>query len=249
MTKDIFSSEPNPSDLANPDDATKAALATKLEEIKNESGEVKYATIDVALDALKETQSYIPNLKKEKEELEAEVQRLKAEKEGATDIEDVVKKLLANRENEPVTKQESSITEEDVAKMVRRQAEQNAAEAKAEANRTQVTSALIKYYGTEEKAEEEIAKKATELGTTPQKLGQLAKESPAMVLKYFETPAGTKPASLDTSTVNTTIFQKPTETPLEKPEKSLLSGATAQEQKDYLQKVKADVYTRLGVET
>ena len=229
-----------------------APLLTKVMEIKNEAGEPKYDSLEKAIDALAASQDYIPKVKGEAEAAAAKVAALQAQLEATGSVEDIVNKLLESKlePKEPVQHQEQAkgLNEDDVAKLVRQENERLAAKAKADANAQLVTTKLTEKYG--EKAKEEIAKKASELGYTPQRLGELATENPKMVLGLFDLtgdkPLTPTPIQGDTSTSG---FQQSQKTPLEKPAKSLLSGATSSEQKAYMQKIKEEVYEKLGVET
>lgn len=243
MTDNIFDgSDPNPEPKADNTDP----LVTKLMEIKNEDGQQKYATVEVALDALANSQQYIPTLKTEKEALEKELAELRAKQESQGNVEDVVNKLLEQRDTANAADQQApaGLNEDSVAEIVRKQLEADKAQAQIQLNANKVTEALEAQFG--EKAREEIARKATELGTTPQALGELATQSPDLVISLFK-QAGSAPVNPTASSQSTSQFRSEPKVELEKPAKSLLSGATAKEQQEYMAKVKAKVYADLGV--
>ena len=236
-----------PNNNGNDQEKALAPELQKLMEIKNENGEPKYATIEKAVDALAESQKYIPSLQADKERLERELAELKAKQESQASLEDTVAKLLENREaNRPADQQASSLNEESVAEIVRREQQKIANEAKYTENANKVQSALISRFGDEAKAKEEIAKKAAELGTTPEKMGALAAESPEMVLSLFSAN-GSNPVAPNTSTVNTATLKSPETFDVAAPEKSLLAGATAKDQEDYMKQIKEAVYKKYEV--
>ena len=83
------------------------------------------------------------------------------------------------------------------------------------------------------------------MGKSVEDLGALAANDPKLVLELFSTvsapsegmtpPGGTPPPNKDNGE-------------LQAPSKSVLQGATAKEQKEFMLKVKEDTYKRLGVE-
>jgi hypothetical protein len=223
-------------------------LATKLAEIKNEKGEVKYGSLEVALEALKESQNYIPTLKSEKEKLEAELSTLKAKAEKSENVEEVVARLLEkSKPQEPTHQQEKGIDENDVAAIVERKLDETKQEEVFRLNEEMVTKALNEKFG--EKAKEEIAKKAAELGTTPKQLGAIATENPKMVISLFNNEPAKQVTPPTNSDVNTQFFQKAPEEKLKAPEKSVLSGASSDEQKAHMLDIKKAVYEKFNVET
>lgn len=223
-------------------------LATTLAEIKNDKGEAKYGSLEVALAALKESQSYIPTLKQEKEAAEAALKEANDKLGKSESVEEVVARLLEkSKPEEPTHQQEhKGIDENDVATLIERKLLETEKEKVYRANEDKVTKALTEQFG--EKAKEEIAKKAAELGMTPTKLGELATESPQAVISLFNITQKQTPTPTE-SDVDTSFFQqKKEENKLEAPEKSVLSGSTSREQKEYMQKIKEHTYKKLGVE-
>jgi len=89
-----------------------------------------------------------------------------------------------------------------------------------------------------------VQAKAKELNTTPEALGALAATSPDMILALFNNK--TTSPSVTNSSFNLG-FNKPAEAPLGRPEKGLLSGATSAEQREFMRKVKAEVYKKHGI--
>lgn len=218
--------------------------ADLLKSIKNENGESKYDNIEKALEALKHSQEYIPTLKTQLTEKEQELAILRAAKEKYENIDEVVQRLTARQpngeENPPATR---GLDEQAVADLVRRTLSQTTQESKANENLDKVQSVLLDKF--KDKAPEVIRQKAQELGTTTKQLEDLAKQSPAMVLALFNSQVPIT-APVTTGNINTQPINRPS-TDLAPPSKSLLAGASAKEQKDYMDKVKASVYAKHGI--
>lgn len=226
-----------------------AQLANLLSGIKNESGQQKYDSLPKALEGLAHAQQYIPQLKSELVSKDQELATLREELAKRQAVEDVVTRLTAAKEEPPAQGQPpttSGLTEEAVLKLVQGVLGQQKAHDQMSQNTAQVQQALIQRYG--DKSREVVDAKAQELGITAQKLGQLASENPQLVLALFNASASptVKPT---TGSQHLPSTYQPTQPKLEAPTKSLLSGATSKEQRDFMAKVKADVYARLGVES
>lgn len=218
-----------------------------LKLVRNESGEQKYDSIPKAFEGLAHAQQYIPQLKNELLQKDAEIANLREQLSKTTALEEVVSRITAQQQA-PV-KDEPTVTSgldpravEDLVKNILQQTKQQES---AESNILKVQQALTAKYG--DKTVEMLEAKAQELGTTRQELGQLASKNPAMVLALFGTqaPTGAKPTT--SSVVIPSSYTPPVET-LKRPEKSLLSGATSKEQEAFMAKVKADVYARYGIQ-
>ena len=131
-----------------------------LNNIKNDSGERKYNSVESALEALKHSQEYIPNLQGDKDKLTQEVETLKSQQNKIDDLTSIVEKLTATKEA-PSDQTKDSLGEQDVAKLIQNVLNQNKVESTKEANTKSVTEALANKYGTE--AEKEFYGKAEEL--------------------------------------------------------------------------------------
>lgn len=215
--------------------------------ILNEQGKPKYDSIPKALEGLANAQQYIPELKSTLSQKDQEIAALKAELEKRAAVEDVVTRLTANQSQTqgqgqpPAT---SGLDQEAVLNLVRQQLEQSNVEAQAKTNYAQVQQALSQKFG--EKARDVIQQKANELGTSPQELGRLASQNPKMVLALFNAEA--KPSVKPTTgSVNIPPYStQPLE--LERPTRSLLSGATSKEQAEYMRKIKEHIYAKHNVQ-
>lgn len=240
ITQEPVQSNPAPSD---------ASYADLLSSIVNESGKPKYDSIPKALEGLANAQQYIPQLKTELERKEAELLALKAKLDQQASVEEVVARLTAQQQQAPAQDtppQASGLDEQAVVNLVKNVLNQTKQQESAVNNTLKVQEALTAKFG--DKTVEVLEAKARELGTTRQELGQLASQNPSLVLALFGTTAN-KAASPTIGSVNIPSSYSPERAPLEKPGKSLLSGATSKEQAEYMRKIKEDVYARHGVTT
>ena len=227
-----------------PTASSDTVFADQLASIKNERGEPKYQDLPTALDALKHSQQYIPQLKQEVETLKQENERLKAQLEQQGTLEETIERLTSQRQEAPSHQEMQGLTPEQVQELLEQQLNQREQKQKAQTNAQKVEQALIQKYG--DKAAEVARQKAQEMGIPVTKFSDLAAESPQMVLALFDvkpTPQG-NPSS---SSVNIPPVNPDKGYELEKPDKSLLSGASTKDQADYMRKVKEATYKRLGV--
>lgn len=217
-----------------------------LKGIKNEAGLPKYATLEDALNALKHSQDYIPQVKSQLSQKEQELADLRAKLEQTASLEEVVSRLTKPNQPEPQDNHPkgSGLDESAVMQLVQQQLEANARSQSAYSNQQQVETALKAKYG--DKTADVVKQRAAELGLTPQALGELSSKSPQAVLALFNTQGsqGPKPT---TSSVNTSSFGQPQPT-LERPTKSLLTGASSKEQAAYMTKIREEVYRKNGID-
>lgn len=218
--------------------------ADLLVSIQNEQGLQKYDSVEKALEGLQHSQTYIPQLKTQLSEKDARIAELEAKLNQSASLEEVVSRL--QQQNQPqateTPSQANGLDPQAVEQLVRSVLQQDKALSVAQQNQAQVNNAIIQKFG--DKAQEVIAQKAKELGTTPKQLGELASQSPQMVLALFNTSVGTP--TFNTSSLNTTTLE-PERKPLSRPEKSLLSGATSKEQRDFMQRIKEEVRAKYNI--
>tara|TARA_R100000687_G_C6447977_1_gene163778 strand:- start:788 stop:1624 length:837 start_codon:yes stop_codon:yes gene_type:complete len=223
-------------------------FADQLASIKNERGEPKYKDLPTAIEALKHSQEYIPQVKQENETLKQELDRLKAELEQRGSLEETVERLTARQREEaaPSPQEMQGLTPEQVEELLEQRLTQREQRLKAQANETQVSEAITAKYG--EKAREVVQSKAQEYGMTPAEMQQWAAKNPKAVLALFEvkpTPQGNKPSS---SSVNIPPVRPNDSNELQPPEKSLLRGASMKDQMEYMRRVRESTNKRLGIE-
>lgn len=231
----------------NQSQSSDQAYADLLKQIKNEQGQQKYDSLPKALEGLVNAQQYIPQLKTELQSKEAEINELRAKLASQQSIEEVVSRLAAKPNQTEVVERPSTpagLDEKAVMDLLEQRLREREQTAKFETNTQQVQSALVAKYG--DKTQEVVAARAKALGVTAQELGKLASQNPAMVLELFNTsaPKGSNPT---TSSMNTSGFQAAPQTELQRPAKSLLSGATSKQQAEFMREIKARVYARNGI--
>lgn len=221
-------------------------FANQLSSIRNEEGKPKYDSVDKALEALKHSQEFIPQLKQENEELKRKLEELSAGSDKMSKVEEMLERLTASKDSGETPTQQS-LDEQSVLELLEKQLTQREQVSAAKQNVQTVQSKLQEKFG--DKAVDAVKQKAEELGTTPEELGKLAERNPKMVLAYFgaSAPAQSKITTPGQNTTSITSMQ--TDEGLQKPAKSLLSGATSREQAEYMRKVREEVYKRLGVES
>lgn len=210
-------------------------FADLLGSIKNENGQPKYGNTVEALNALKHSQEFIPQLKQENASLRSELDTLRAQVEKLKGVEEVVARLTSNQPNTdtPV----NTLDEKSIAELVQRTLSQREVEAIQKANVTNVVSTLQGKFGQE--AEKTFYAKAQELGMNIQQMNALAATSPQAVLQLFgiQKQGGLKenlPSSV-TSSVNTTGFETKQDSFVGRNTKRLEIGATDREQREELE--------------
>ena len=221
-----------------------SAFTDQLSMIKNENGEQKYNDIPKALDALAHSQSYIPQLKSEVDAQAAEIARLNEELSKRAAVEDVVDKLTAQQAQPESTPQVSGMNEQEVLNLVQDFSAQQQQQSVAVNNEKQVSDALFTQYG--EKTQEVVSSKAAELGMTVEALQSLSQTSPQAALQLFGSSVQPQ-TKATTGSIN--ISAKPQEANFDvpAPEKSLLRGASTNDQIDYLKQLRNSVYQKHNV--
>lgn len=223
--------------------ASPDAFSDKLKEIKNEAGEQKYDSLDKAIEALKHSQEYIPELKSNLSQKDQEIENLKAELQKKAALEEIVEKLTAKQAEQTSNPQASGLDEQAVLNLVQGySAEQEKAKTLAQ-NEASVSEALFSQFG--DKTPEIVAEKAKELGLSVNDLKDLSQRSPKAALNLFKVEAE-QGAKIADSSVRLPLNKQEDYT-LEPPEKSLLNGASTKDQVEYLRKVRENVYKKYDV--
>lgn len=206
------------------------ALLTLLSEIKNERGEPKYKSLPDALNALKHSQEFIPQLNQQIEALKGELDTAKASSSKIAELESAVAALTRQPNNEGTP---PALSEEQIAEIVRSQmsaAQKRELDAK---NQQSVAGELVKLVsGDVVKAKEQYASKAAELGMTEAELNSLAARSPKAVLLMFgikESVITPPPNNPSHTGVNTTGLQPHQDTFIKRNDRSIMLGATGHE--------------------
>lgn len=241
-------SNPAPQEQQNPSQ-TIDAFANQLAAIKNENGQQKYANLEKALEALAHSQGYIPELKTEIQARDEIIQTLKAELEKKASMEDLLSRVAnaqAPQQTQGTPPQSSGLDQSSVVELVKKVLDDTNQTERYKANINKTQEVLTAKFG--EKTKEVIAEKAKELGLSTQKIGELAGQSPAAVLAMFGLQSQQAGPSITTGSVSIPGYKTQEAPPLERPKKSLLSGATSKEQAEYMRQIRADVYRKHGIE-
>lgn len=218
-------------------------FSDQLKSITAEDGRQKYDTVEKALGALAHSQTLIPTLQQQVTALEQEKTQLREELAKSKGAQELVDSLANHQqEGQQGNPSETQFGEAEVARLLEATLDKREQVQTQTTNAAKVQTALVNAFGA--KAQEVVQAKAKELNTTPEALGTLAATSPDMVLALFNNKS-TSP-SVTNSSFNLG-FNQPEEKPLGRPEKTLLSGATSADQREFMAKVKAEVYKKHGI--
>ena len=223
-----------------------SAFTDQLSMIKNENGEQKYNDIPKALDALAHSQQFIPQLKGEVASKDAEIVALREELNKRAAVEDVVDKLTAQQAQPESTPQVSGMNEQEVLNLVQNFSAQQQQQSVAVNNEKQVSDALFTQYG--EKTQEVVSSKAAELGMTVEALQSLSQTSPQAALQLFGSSVQPQ-TKATTGSINISAQPQEANFDVPAPEKSLLRGASTNDQIDYLKQLRNSVYQKHNVTT
>lgn len=216
-----------------------------LHAIKNEQGEVKYASVEDALKGAAHAQGLISQNKTQLTTLAEELNALKVENaqyKGAL-------KAMDNL-NQPQPVQPTSapavptgLDEAGVINLIT-QREKKAIE---DTNRSIVINKLLEKFG--DKAEEVFYNTAQKNGLSKELINQIAASSPEAALKYFdnEQPANLNPSQNSVNNDGVKPVELVINGPLPKAETSMLLGATQEELKAEVLRHREHVYKRLGI--
>lgn len=218
--------------------------ADLLKTVLNERGEPKYTSVEEAFKGLSHAQQYIPQLKAELTTKEAEIQQLREELAKRSTLDEVVSRLTPTQQQQPQVTPSGGIDEQSVEALIASKLSAFEQQKAQQTNRDYVNAQLVSVYG--DKAYEVVAAKAAELGLTPEEIGSMAATKPKAVLSWFTSSSQKPTQALTTSSVNTINLQQAPVQPVGRPEKSLLSGATMQEQIEYMRKIRAEVLAKYG---
>lgn len=234
---------------AQPSASKDNVFADQLASIRNERGEPKYSSVEEALKGAAHAQEYIAQLKSELDSLKSEKQQLSGELEKRESVEEVIARLTAKKdEDQKATPESQSLNEQTITELLERTLTARETKTKQQSNVEQVQSALLGKFG--DKTKEMVQAKAKELGTTAEEIGKMAATNPKIVLKLFDVNSSSPQPSVKTTlgSQNVPSEYAPKDDVLEKPSKSLLAGATSQEQTEYFKKIKDHVYKKHGVQ-
>lgn len=245
MTDPLFKDEELATPQATPEleqtpaPTSKDLFTDQLAAIKNESGEQKYDTPEKALEALKHSQQYIPELKSKMELQEQAINELTAKLEATKRVEDIISQQTPQQADGPTSQ---TLGQEDILRLVSEELSKRSVQDVQKNNQDKVHSTLLSKYG--DNAQAEITKKAKEFNMKPSELGELSKSNPAMVLSLFGEKVGNTPIATNSYHIPANA---PAAEPVARPAKSILSGATAAEQAKHMADIRAEVYRKHGI--
>lgn len=247
MSDSLFKDEGTPTPASNPLDTSAELFATKLLAIRNERGEPKYDSIEKALEALQHSQTYIPQLKHEKETLEQEVARMREELAKNAGIEEVIARLSPQRapEGSNTTTTPVALDEAAVQQMLQRALTAQESKKLAEQNLSAVRSALIDKFG--DKAADEVKNKAASLGLPMSEVDRIAATSPTAVLAWFNASSPASSSAPVRSTVSLPSNGEPQK--VSRPEKSVLRGASSKDQAEFMKRIRDEVFREHGIDS
>ena len=217
--------------------------AEKLKTITREDGTPKYASIDVALDAIVHKDNHIA-------QLEAEAQVLAEMARENETLKQTLERLKGNTMNEekPNSRPAESggLSEEAVNEIVERKLTGRQQTEAAINNVKRVQTTLVSRFGSEAAAQQAIIARAKELGVSTEKLKLDSAQSPDYVLALFGN--STHVPAPNTGTVNLSRPQ-PTDNEVKRPDKSVISGrgATDRSQTDLMADIRRSIYKKHGI--
>ena len=159
----------------------------QLKGIINGNGEQKYKDVNTALEALKHSQDFIPQLQSEKESLQGKVAELEAQLKAAKSVEESINELNSTSQTQE-TQTQSSFSEEDINKLLEQKLTSMQQQSLAQSNEQEVNKALVSRYG--DKAGEVVRSKAQELGMTVEDMKNNSGTAGQVAANL---PSGTKP--------------------------------------------------------
>lgn len=231
-----------PATPASQPSASQDVFANQLAQILNERGEPKYASVDKAIEALKHSQDYIPQLKTQLTEKEQEIQQLRDELSKRVGVEDAIARLSQQRqEQDPPAV--SGLDEKSVLELVQKTLTQRDQQSVRQQNVNSVATALTQKFG--EKAREVISAKAQELNMSLEQMKQLSEQNPQLVLTLFNHSQSTTFGTPQRSSVSVPDVERQREAP----KGSMLRGVSMKDQAAYMAKIREEVLRKHGIES
>ena len=235
MSDSIFNKDQTPDPNATQNNSVQQDdFANLLGSIKNERGEPKYRDLPTALEALRHSQEYIPQLKSDKEKYEQEAAELRREVERLKAVEETVTKLASGNNPQHPPQAPVGLDAEAVAKLVSDTLQRRESEVKQKQNLDAVVTKMQQAYGAD--AEKNFYSKAQELGISIAEMNLLAAKSPKAVFDLLgiteaKPNNNSQAPSFNTSTINTSGYQPQKDSFVGRNTKPVILGATTEELK------------------
>lgn len=249
MSEQLFTSTPaaTTAPVEQTTTPSQPSYADLLGSIKNEHGQQKYATIEDALKGLQNAQEYIPQIKSQVSEKDAELMRLREELAKRKSVEEVIASLRPQQPVEqvvtPTSQPSQGLSQEEIQALVLKQLNQAKAQEVSQSNVSKVRSALVSKYG--EKAQEVAAARATELGMSMDTLSALSASSPDAVLALLNATSAPAPTG---APVRSSVTLPDSQRTIDlTPEKSMLYGASNKDVLAYMEKIRQKVLQENGL--
>lgn len=219
MTEENLFGDPATPEVPDNAGATTPTLPDSVKELVGPGK--KYASVDVALEALGHSQAHIARLEAEAKELREKADAAKSNDEVYATVQELLKA-------ERSTNAAGTLDEAAISGLLDRKLTERETKLVQDSNANAVREALVKKYGTKEKAQEVFDSKAKEYGVGVGFLSDLAKKSPKAALDLFGIKVGesTPLAPASRGSVNTETLQ-PNGTAV--PGKKIMGGATTQD--------------------
>lgn len=244
--QDVFNNENgenNTTPLNNENQEQGSSVEDLLKSITRPDGSQKYPDVETALKALSSSQEHIANLELERSNERKKLEELEAKISKVDNIEQSVDELLSKIQQRQETP--AAVDPDEIANLVKKTIEQDKQMSARVSNRQEVSKTLQERFG--DKTAEVVEAMAKENGLTREELGTLSETKPKLVLALFNKTTNSQSSTTPPS--HHSIAPKAQEDELKRPEKSLLSGATTQDQVEYLKKIREKVYKQYNVET
>ena len=163
----------------------------------------KYQTPEMLAASRIEADRFIEQLKMEKEAMRKQLEETERKAQEGTTLRELMETLKAQKSDSANPKDgegnQSTITPEDLKKLVASQIEERDAAKSKESNRAQANRQLLeKFEGKAEAAQAFVKQRASELGLTPKDLGEMSENSP----KAFATLMGFETTTKGTGSIN-----------------------------------------------
>jgi hypothetical protein len=237
------SNTPNPAQQQAPASNAGAApntgneYATLLSSIKNERGEQKYATLAEALVGLQHAQNYIPQLKAEQAQRDAEIERLRVEALRVKTLEETLS-ALNSQQPTSAPQAQTVFDESKLADLVNQTLTRRQQADIEKSNQQMVVSTLQQSFGAD--AEKKFDEAAAEMGLSRQEMNALAAKSPKLILTALGVKAQTNTSNAFTTpgSVNTSAFTPQEQTLISRNPKSTIIGATTKDIKESADRAK-----------
>ena len=144
----LFNTNENPQATPEQTSYPLDALNTQLADIKNSDGAQKYKNLEDALNALKHSQDYIPQVKEELTSTRSELDALKQQVGAVSKVEDLVSQLAEQKsQTTENTTQEVGLDEQAVLNLINKVSTEKALANQKEANVEKVNSAIASKFG------------------------------------------------------------------------------------------------------